>query len=148
MRYLLRAARRFPALRNQTTSKNFTRVSLPIQENEDKVQRTGFKKGDEAPWASHATFEYPENFQPYTFNYSGYGLLIGATIGFAYAAVEYEKSYLNRVELTSRPTTVAYQPQTVGDASALSYIFVHERFLADWSLDCLLYTSPSPRDQA
>ncbi len=47
----------------------------------NSVKRTGFKKGEEAPYAVHDVFEYPPDYQPWTFNYKGNGLLYGMLTG-------------------------------------------------------------------
>ena len=42
------------------------------------VKRTGFEKGEKAPFAHHDVFVYPKDWEPYGFNYKGNGLLYGA----------------------------------------------------------------------
>jgi hypothetical protein len=40
-------------------------------------KRTGFKPGDKAPYAYNDVFKYPEDYEPWNFNYKGNGLFYG-----------------------------------------------------------------------
>jgi len=41
-----------------------------------RIQRN-FKPGNPAPFAYHDTYEYPPNYEPWNFNYEGYGMVLG-----------------------------------------------------------------------
>ena len=87
----------------------------------DRAKRTGFHKGDKAPFAYNEVFTYPKDFQPWAPNYKGnglfYGMLAGAFFGkrnlnttYNLAYFMYEDTYLKRTGRTRRPDREYYKP--------------------------------------
>ena len=58
---------------------------------------------DNAPFAYHDQYDFPENYEPWKLNYEGHGLFIGVFLLFVYGKIynyiaesAYEVGYLNR----------------------------------------------------
>lgn len=61
----------------------------------NRVKRTNFKAGDAAPYAYNDILEYPEDYDPWRFNYSGSGILIGGLLILGYGKKYNFDKFLN-----------------------------------------------------
>ncbi len=76
---------------------------MPKANHDASVKRTGFKKGDEPPYAYNDTWKYPDDYRPWTFYYKGDGVLVGMLALLFFAYFKYEETYLNKTGRLERP---------------------------------------------
>ena len=106
LRLLRGAVRRAVLCRRQDNDVNIVITDLPKKEVEPEAKQ--FKKGDQPQYAYNDQYAYPEDYKPWSFNYKGDGMLLGALAGMWFAYFEYEKTYLNKTGRTHRPENKTY----------------------------------------